>query len=180
MLVRKLTGFESFDSIILITDSRGNTFYYMENEKCDRVAFNLIAGEYNTTSEISPLQRPLEYVLPNLPRPERWMRVPDNFDVEFTPNKNKASVNLWDGLAFVDNDYSEGDTPQLIFLQYHELGHYYYKTEWKCDVFAAYQMIKRGFNPSQCYYADACCLSDKNDARKNILLAWLKKVKCYE
>jgi len=32
---------------------------------------------------------------------------------------------------------------------YHELGHCFYQTESKCDLFAAYHLIKKGYNPSQ-------------------------------
>lgn len=180
MIVKELTGFESYAPVIAIFDDRGNAFYYFENDDEERITFNLIPGNYDLRCEISPLRRPLTYVLPKLPKAERYLKVPENFDFEFYPNRNKASVDLQNGFGIVDTDYEHGDTPQLIFLKSHEIGHYIYKTEWKCDVYAALSMIERGFNPTQCYYAEACCLSDNGKVRKNILLAWLKKIKCYE
>ena len=66
---------------------------------------------------------------------------------------------------------------EQTFVMFHELGHYYYKTESHCDLFASYHMLKQGFNPSQLYFSVNGCLSDNSIDRKNHVLNFAKKVK---
>jgi hypothetical protein len=59
---------------------------------------------------------------------------------------------------------------------FHELGHYFYSDEKKCDLFAAIQMMKRGFNPSQCGIAIDSALSAKSFDRKFCLINKMRKL----
>jgi hypothetical protein len=44
--------------------------------------------------------------------------------------------------------------PQIrLFILLHEMGHFFYKTEWKTDTFALYYYLKMGYNSSQALYA---------------------------
>lgn len=54
-----------------------------------------------------------------------------------------------------------------LFILLHEIGHLYYKTEWKCDLFACYHFLKMGYNESSCLYALTNILhrSPMNDGR---------------
>jgi hypothetical protein len=74
---------------------------------------------------------------------------------------------------------------------FHENGHCFYggekdknsqryeDLEFYCDAYACKNMLKRGFNPSQCLYAIELCLSENLTARnrKDRIFEWLKKVK---
>jgi hypothetical protein len=48
----------------------------------------------------------------------------------------------------------------------HEIGHYYYYSENKCDNFAKNKMLKMGFNPSQIAKSIHEALSNKSLKRK--------------
>lgn len=41
----------------------------------------------------------------------------------------------------------------MYFIMLHELGHNFYKSEWKCDLWAFINFIKQGYNESQALYA---------------------------
>jgi hypothetical protein len=47
-------------------------------------------------------------------------------------------------------------------IYYHELGHHWYITESKADLFAAKKMLELGFNPSQIQLAVLDSLSEKS------------------
>jgi len=49
------------------------------------------------------------------------------------------------------------------FIIFHEIGHYFYSTEWKTDAFALYWFLKKGYNESNAYYALSKILSKSND-----------------
>jgi len=49
-----------------------------------------------------------------------------------------------------------------LFILLHELGHFYYKTEWKCDTYAAYHFLTFGCNPSEAFMSLAGVLHEKN------------------
>jgi hypothetical protein len=181
LTLNKIQGFESYSPVILILDDRGKPFYYFENKKGNRITFNLPKGNYTVKdSIISDLKRPLRYVCPLLPLDEKNIPVTQNFDVKIGVNENKASIDTKNGFVLLDEKFINEDKPQLIFIQFHELGHFKYFTEWKCDVFSAAMMLERGYNPTQCYYSSAFCLSQKQEERKNKLLKFLERVKCYE
>lgn len=180
MRLKEITGFCSNSPVVLITRG-GKTFYYIENEELKRITFNLPAGVYEVIGcEIVRLKRPIRYETPKLPIPEKKIKIPETFDVQIGTNPNKASTNVHEGWMKVDPSIIERDICQGLFVMGHELGHCYYFTEWKCDVFSASEMLKRGYNPSQCYYANSLCLSDKQEQRKDILFDFLTKTKAHE
>jgi len=176
-MLTKTTGFWSNDPCILI-NAGGNTFYYMENDTCRRITFNLPQGEYDVKSDIKPLARPLRYKCPKLPEREKMIPIKE-IEVRIGRNKNKASIDVRSGAILIDSQFIKNICEQK-FISGHELGHFLYRTEWKCDLFSAKLMLENGYNPSQCFYSNAFCLSDKQEERKDILLTWLKKVKVYE
>ena len=94
-------------------------------------------------------------------------------------NKHKCSIDVKTGNIYIDPQFDTNPCMKASILG-HELGHFYYATEWKCDVFSAWQMLQKGYNPSQCMYANGFCLSDNAEDRKDILFTWLQKVKCHE
>lgn len=179
MYLKEITGFESYSPVIIIKHG-GKIFYYKENLEQKRITFNLPTGNFEVHCEIERLKRPLRYEYPKLPPKEKKNGVAPQINITIGQNPNKASYTYKTGEMFLDEAIDNRDRCGKVFVMGHELGHSYYTTEWKCDVFSASQMLERGFNPSQCYYANAFCLSAKQGHRKDILFSFLEKVKCYE
>lgn len=179
--INKLMGYECSDPVIEINDNRALPFYFFKNPNCEKIKFNLIAGSYYSENDLSLLKKPLKYKCPNLPKFEKNCKIHSNIEFRVEHNPNKASIDVSKGLIIIDKKFfTEAETPFANFLLFHELGHYYYKTEYKCDLFSAFNMLARGFNPTQCFYANSICLSDRQAERKDILFNYLKKVKVYE
>lgn len=117
------------------------------------------------------LPRPGEYFLPddieirdrldlipcrvNFKLPETERNRYKAFRIEFNPELNGTPARIFtdSGLIEISPQYSKYDPPTKLFILLHELGHYYYKTEWKTDTFALYWYLKLGYNKSQAFYA---------------------------
>lgn len=181
---KHITGIACRDEIIKLTNREGRTLYYFENPERKRVTFNIPTGEWQTDNDLTRLRRPLIYVCPKLPKPDKTGDIkPLKYFVEDNPNK--CSIDVKTGNVIIDKSIFEKDIPFLCFVLFHENGHFFYKGgtfsgEACCDIFAAKKMMERGYNPSQIYFAQEFCLSEKSIERKDFLYNWLKKVKCYE
>lgn len=181
--LNRTTGFFSSDAVIRVTGNGGKVLYYFKNPERKRITFNLPAGQWQTESELGRLKNPLRYVCPPLPHPNRKTSVkPLYYSVEANPNK--CSIDTKTGNVVIDNSLAKKDIPFLTFVLFHENAHFYYRgggmNENYCDVWAACQMLKRGYNPSQIYFAQEFCLSERSVGRKDYLYNFLKQVKCYE
>lgn len=175
-----ITGFESTARVVEIFDGACRPFYYIENLQGKRVTFNLPDGKYFPSCDVEQLSRPLEYVCPALPKREKNVPIVETLNIKVEANPNKASYANATGEMLIDYSIWQKSIPERRFVMGHELGHTYYFTEWKCDLFSAFTMLEQGYNPTQCFYANFHCLSDAQNERKNILFTQLKKVKCYE
>ncbi len=113
--------------------------------------FNLPYGNYviqGKTKRI-PFRMP---AVPNLRyyKPEKNVGFKGFQKVIFTQNPNKCSIDVQKGFLVFDKDFFKSlNISQLYFVLSHEVGHFFYYTEHKCDTFAAFMMLKMGFNPSQ-------------------------------
>ena len=148
--VDKITGFQGIAPII-IKDAKGRDFYIKQNSKYrdGSVCFNLPRGQYSTSNDLLRLPRPIRYNCPKLPIPERHLALPE-LRIEIKPNPHKCTVYFKTGRIVLDPSMAEMPRPNLQHILFHELGHFLYKTEWKCDMFSCYNMLKFGYNPSQC------------------------------
>ena len=161
---------------VLVSDENGLPFYYMESFKGEPT-FNLPEGVYWSENDLIEI-KPLIYITPPVPKPEKRIKneLPE-YNITVQDNPNKASVNITTGDIFLDPKFASKQKPLLTYILFHELSHNLYYSEIKCDIYAASEMLKRGFNPSQCFYSSYFCLSSKNTDRKEDLFNWLKKVK---
>ena len=183
LYVDKITGFSVPLSSVIILDDRGIPFYQMVAQDDKPITFNLPAGMYDASeailSVIEKLKRPLRYITPTLPKYERTeFPAPTEFEIIFQPNPNKCSVDkgvIGKMRIICDPSFKVHPKPFLAFIWGHELGHYKYKSEWKCDLFSAKMMLERGFNPSQCYHASHHTLS--KGERKEDLFNFLLNTK---
>lgn len=86
--------------------------------------------------------------------------LPKKVQLVFAPNPNKCSISLPDGIIICDPSLRRFPSFVLVFILFHEIGHYFYKSEEECDRFAAEEMHRRGYNPSQIDAATRFTLED--------------------
>ena len=174
--LNKKTGFKSKSPIVTVWTDEGEPFYIIKR-KGTEILFNLPKGNYIIECDFEILKSPVNYKLPKLPKYERNITFPNFIEIVFCTNPNKCSIDLERGLVMCDFSIKNKTRAEQTFVMFHELGHYYYKTESHCDLFASYHMLKQGFNPSQLYFSVNGCLSDNSIDRKNHVLNFAKKVK---
>lgn len=189
----EITGFSCSDSEINVCALDGRPLYWRDNPRRKNITFNLPVGDWETDNQLKQLSRPLTYVTPELPFPTVIRKV-KQFRFYIEPNPNKCTIDPDSDPDFadviIDPFIWNQDIPFLIYVLYHENGHFnyggkkpgtedYIMNEFYCDIYAATQMLKRGYNLTQCNYAGELCLSEANDSRrrKDLLFNWLKKVK---
>jgi hypothetical protein len=157
---------------ISVFDEQGKLFFRpFTNE------FNLPKGNYSINSNFEFCE-PIKYKKIILPKRERNIPFPKNFKVIQRPNKNKCSIYYEIGLIVFDpNFYNSLNQFQHYFVCAHEIGHYFYKTEKYCDLFAAKKMIQNGYNATQILAGCDITLNNSKTSfeRKKYLLKHLKK-----
>lgn len=112
---------------------------------------NLPIGNYRIEGRFQQIPK-IEYKLPDLPIREKIYRVPKLTEITFKYTKDPdeiAKINIYDNLIVINEELNKCSSAKFWAVIFHELGHYRYKTEWKCDVFAIRKMLEYGFNPSQ-------------------------------
>ncbi len=150
LTLTEITGFRG-KLPLEITDNHGRPFYIkgIGNNGNEFVHFNLPPGRYNCSANLTRLSRPIRYRCKKLPFAERVLDIPElNITVQENPHKCTVFFNTGD--IIIDPSMASLAKPNLLHILFHELGHFYYKTEWKCDIFACRQILKIGYNPSQC------------------------------
>ena len=160
--VTEPTGFKSETSpVFIFEEKRGLPFYvHKGNKSGGHFYFNLPKGNYLTENNLVKLKEPIPCYLPLLPKPEKKGKFPKKAKVEVVINPNKASILIGSHEIFVDEQIAKKPLPVIYYILFHEAGHYLYHDEEKCDTFAIRMMLKRGFNPAQCFQAINEALGD--------------------
>jgi len=139
--------------------SRNGMLYHEREFKqpVNNFTFNAVkSGNYTFTqpvqkSEVAPIKK-LSTTGIILPNKERFYKA----DFYIVKNDN------YDGKARMYKETGEIQTGRLFeqyneqikeFIILHEIGHFFYSTEWKCDLYALMQYLKKGYNQSQAYSA---------------------------
>ena len=164
------TGFTGINPKVY--DSRGE-FYVREGEK----SFNLPEGEFDI-HDCEPLKKPIKYKLPPLPFPEKLAIMPklESIAISIEPVEYSACIDIKNKIIYLDeNIYANANSPMIYCLLAHELGHYFYSTEIKCDKFAVNYLIKYGLNPSQ-FVEYEYLLSKRSAARKESVCNHCEKI----
>lgn len=179
MIIDEKKGFSTTDKKIRIFDVNGKPFYFFDRTKGEKTCFNMPKGEFTTDNNLTELKNPVTYKIKKLPTIERRRKLPEHFKFIGTKNPNKCSVFLNKGIIIFDKEFIKKQIkPSLVFIGLHELGHFFYENESKCDHFATYQMLKLGYNPSQCTIATNTTLNGKHSKdRKNYIYSISKKAK---
>lgn len=181
----KITGFKRLTSEVVIKDNFGRLFYYRgKNAKNDFPYFNLPKGEYFIEKgKIEKAGSPVIFITPELPKAERIIPLPyKGIKVIKKDIPDKARVSRYEDerkAVMIFSPVFFQSKPFLAFAIGHEFGHYRYKTESYCDLFAAAQMLRNGYNPSQIYIGCHLTLSRSNHAeeRKENIRNFLKQTK---
>ena len=177
IILTKKTGFTTDADAVAIFNDDFSPFY-VKTRTTGKLMFNLPAGAYFCEQQLTRLPKPVEYKLPALPKPERKIILPENpIQIIFRPNPNKCSIFLNLGLIVADPSIDIKSRAEKMFIIYHELGHYLYKTEKYCDMYATQRMIEDGYNPSQAVFSVNGCLSDASKERKDNIFNYSKKIK---
>lgn len=154
---KSFEGCKSNDSFICVFDCKGKIFYIIKNDK--QKYFNLPKGDYFTNNEIT-ITKPFIHKIPSLPKFEVKRPNVNDFDISFGNNPYKATVDFNKETILVDYALLKLPFFCLVWIIYHEKGHQFYKSEFKCDLYATRQMLLKGYNYSQVKLAPLLTLSE--------------------
>ena len=156
-------------------------FFRVLNKKFDTLKFNIChAGTYHcevgTIVKITGIEiTPLSVILP-APDRNRFKE----FKIIYNPNLDGTPARNFTGRGIIEtgNTFKNHTFAVRVFILLHEVGHFFYKDETLCDLFAAKVFIDLGYNNSTAFYALSQvlnCNSDRNKKRVLILFNNLNK-----
>ena len=163
LTVNKKSGFATGDVSIRIYTPDGKPCYIVDNYK-GRHDFNLPIGQYYTDNNLQRLPAPVNFKVPEMPKPNRHEKIPGTLKVFYRDNPHTASINCKKGILIFDHKIKDLPKFQQDFIKFHEIAHQYYggynihtqpeeyiQAEINCDTFAAICMIAKGYNPTQSF-----------------------------
>ncbi len=174
IIVSRPSTFYTRQRDIVIYDMYNKPFYVNPNME-GSLNFNLPVGEFFTDNFITekPFKPYVKYCNPNFKGVD-----PNSFDIIFTENKNKASINYAGKYIKIDTSHCKDFLPCVYYLFKHEIGHLIngsdihnpnggliFDAELHCDKYAENWMLSHGFNPSQVELSRKTLMSKPN--RKN-------------
>ena len=152
-----------------ITDEKGRIYFYrLLPNGCKNFKVNIPdPGTYHFSVNAVVKEKPL-IVIPEvfrirLPKKERNRN--SSYFTEYDPNQTNspAIIYTFDNSAakiVFGRKWKDLSTPMKVFVGLHELGHLRYTTEKFCDLWAAVEFIKMGYNPSTAIYSLTDVLKD--------------------
>jgi hypothetical protein len=177
LIIKKKTGFKNLFPTrpIVIRDFRGVLFYSTEGLHPVEY-FNLPVGDYFVDAGyFKELPKPIKHKPTPLPRAERVMSAPYDFNIKFEFNPYKCTIDWQKKTITFDDSFKSKPLPEIYFVLFHEFGHQIYNTEKYADLYAANMMRERGYNDTQIGSASIYGLSDQQYTRKNFLINQLIK-----
>jgi len=161
-----------------IYEPSGQIFYSSDFtdviSKGKKLEFNLPAGIYKYNGSFIKLAFPVKTLDILLPSKERNF-VKKRYDIQWGNNPDKCTIFYDKGLILFDNSLKSLPLYVKYGIYFHELGHHYYKTEYKADLFSAKKMLDKGFNPSQIGRVALESLSNNSMERKMKIVNTLTK-----
>lgn len=140
-----------------LKNSKGEVYFerFLDG-KTPRIKFNIVHPDNYTGNvpfevvKISPIEIPTPSI--DLPPYERNRLkdfvIIDNPELEGTP----ARVFTQEGVIEKGKRLYDFPKPMRVFFLLHEVGHFFYKTEEYCDLFAYYHFLQMGYNQSTAMY----------------------------
>lgn len=170
-------------SVFRIYNEKGDLYFYRympQGQKSIKINIPDIGNYYfnaNAIVERSPISINSNVYKIKLPAKERNRRK-DYFIVhDENETESPAIIFTKEGRIITGSKFKKLTIPMKQFILLHELGHFDYKTEKFCDLFATVEFIKMGHNPSTAMY----CLVDvlrkhpQNDERIRYVFNKLKQ-----
>lgn len=143
--------------LFLLNKSNGDGYYFRYLDgRTPRIKFNVPdKGEYESNVPFEVVQEvPIEIPtnLPTLPPGER-----DRYKgIEIRENETintPARIFTETGIIEICDKFKKYIEPVQKFLLFHEKGHFFYKSEDKCDLFALVNFLRAGYNQSTAFYS---------------------------
>lgn len=157
--VKEKTGFVCAEKVLSIFDKNGLPFYERKNNST-LMKFNLPKGNYFSENVIYKLEKPVVYLVPPVPHPEKNVEMRD-LKIEVLPEQmigGKARIDTLTGSVQLSEEIFSLPRPVWQKIFFHEIGHHLYYTEKYCDHFADLCLLKLGYNPLQLYKGSVCSL----------------------
>lgn len=173
IIIPQKTGFYIIDPFnpVNIRDFRNKLFYSTEPLLPKVKNFNLPVGKYFVENGlIRVLKEPVKYPLLRMPKPERKLISPFDFEIIVKDNPNKCTINWNKKTITFDPEIMEKSLSEIYFILYHEYGHQLFNTEKYADLVACNYMLRKGFNPSQIASAPILSLSERAQERKEYIV----------
>lgn len=168
LILENKTGFRTTLPFSIV-DNKGILFY--DDSFTDHIAagqaleFNMPVGRYRFDGSFIKLDKPVE--MPNFPLPPKERHYPQKrYQIKFGDNPHKCSIFYAPGIILFDNSLKDAPLYIKYGIYFHELGHLFYKSEHKADMYAAKKMLEYGFNPSQVGRVGLMTLSNNSFDRK--------------
>lgn len=180
--IRQKSGIVTNSGFCFILDEFNTPFYFHPKKKYQKfLCFNLPKGNYFFADTlIYDIKKPYIYTTPDLPKPDRNDIANPNVSVSINKDfLDKARIYIKEHRMNISNSINASSSLINCFVRAHEIGHYRYSDEWKCDVFSAYVMLGCGYNPSQILIAQRCTIrnSEGNKIRFKEVTNFLSKCK---
>lgn len=147
--------------LFLLRNERNDVYFFRYLQGNENVIkFNIChPGKYRANCSLSIEILPLNIIeiKEQLPAYERnYLAGMEKFTLETTFNPSIKSP-AWNyskkGLIQFNPEWKQYPFPVRFFVLLHEIGHFFYETESKCDFFAAKKFLEMGYNPSTAYYS---------------------------
>lgn len=155
-------GLVSPDASIIVYDKDKAVFYAADRKPGEKsIRFNLPRGVFYTAGNFGFCQLH-RWQLPKLPPKEKNEPLPKSAKVIVKENPSKCSVARKDGvmLIWIDPEISALPMVRKVPIIAHEIAHTWYYSEPACDIWAAWYLLKNGWNKSQLDHAHRNNLSD--------------------
>lgn len=124
---------------------------------------------------ITPLQKVIKTI--ELPTPDRNKEFGVKEILYNNESTSPARIFTNEQIICVNKKFFDYPIEVRMFILLHEVGHFFYTEEWKCDTFAAFHFLDMGFNPSQAFESLAGVLHQgkRNDERIENIFKLLSK-----
>jgi len=163
----KFTG-NPLPRTFVLKNAAGEIYFFRQLDgKTPRIKFNLPhSGSYGSTTSFS-IEKITDIIIKDpaivLPPYERD-RIKD-FTIVFNPELSgplatPARVFTNEGIVEKGANLYKFPKPMRVFFLLHEVGHFYYKTEQYCDLFAFVHFVRMGYNASTAIYCLTKVLKD--------------------
>jgi hypothetical protein len=149
--------------------------------KTPRIKFNIptkgnfVLGEGVEIVKRVPIEIPkIDFDLPPFERDRiKDFIIIDNPKLHNTP----ARVFTHEGIIEKGSQFNRYTKPMKVFFLLHEVGHFYYKTEEYCDLFALVHFLQMGYNMSTAMYALTNVLRRNQQNKDRVLFIYKKMFK---